>query len=203
MMGARIGIWEHFRKLAAFRGRENRASFWPYAALVLGILMVAQAVMVVPWIERSIRVAREQSSKHTEGLNVIVEANGYSIDVDGFVSPTLKSDSSEMLSRDFITISLVLTIGLAILLYAAAVVRRLHDCGKSGAWGLMPLPFLLYLAMQVPRMFGQRAPGEQPDTALVISLLIANLLYLVALAALVALLAGKGESGANRYDRPT
>ena len=44
-IASNIGLWEHFRKLASFRGREDRASLWPYAALVLGIVMVAGALI--------------------------------------------------------------------------------------------------------------------------------------------------------------
>lgn len=72
---------------------------------------------------------------------------------------------------------LAVTIGLAIALYAAAVVRRLHDRGRSGAWGLMPLPFLLYTSIPMARLFGSTTRGGQPDMTLFLTLAISNILY--------------------------
>lgn len=104
------------------------------------------------------------------------------------------------LSAAFLAAYLAVTFGLAILLYAAAVVRRLHDRGMSGAWALMPLPFILYQTIQVPRLFGSTAHGGQPETAMLLSLAFSHLFYWLALLALVVMLAGPSDSGPNRYD---
>lgn len=115
-----------------------------YAALAFVILSVAQTVMVIPFMARSMRAA--QDFQHPDEPKVIVADNGYSIDLNEFSNPAATAVSGDMPSPSFIGTIVAVTIGLAILLYAAAVVRRLHDRGKSGAWGLLPLPFLLYLA---------------------------------------------------------
>ena len=52
-MAATVGLWEHFRRLLDFKGREDRASFWPYAALVYGIATVGSVLVMVP-IMRSV-----------------------------------------------------------------------------------------------------------------------------------------------------
>src|SRR4051794_22734658 len=89
--------------------------------------------------------------------------------------------------------------GLAILLYAAAVTRRLHDRGKSGAWGLMPLPFIIYSSIMMPMMFGSFGNGTQPDMALFFSIFLSNMLYIITLIVLIVLLAAAGEPQPNRY----
>lgn len=45
-----IGLFEHFRLLFTLAGREDRGSFWPYAALVLGILMAANVLLMMPFV---------------------------------------------------------------------------------------------------------------------------------------------------------
>lgn len=192
-MAASIGLWEHFRKLASFKGREDRASFWPYAALVLGIVMVAGALIALPLMAESRRAASAAAA--TGPLDV---PDG--IDLNEFSMPPPAAVPGSMPSAAFLAAFLGVTFGLAILLYAAAVVRRLHDRGKSGAWGLMPLPFILYQSIQVPRMFGSTAQGGQPETAMLLSLAFSNLFYWAALLALVVLLAGASDPGPNRYD---
>lgn len=47
-MSATVGLWEHFRRLFQFNGREDRASFWPYAALVYGIMTIGSVLAMVP-----------------------------------------------------------------------------------------------------------------------------------------------------------
>jgi uncharacterized membrane protein YhaH (DUF805 family) len=172
----KIGIWEHFRKLASFQGREDRASFWPYAALVLGIVMVAGALMVLLMMAQLIRVAPPQS----------IPAQA------GFAEPVFPVD--------FFTAYLAVTVGLAVLLYAAAVFRRLHDCGKSGAWGLMPLPFLAYTSVQSVLLVDSLSRGGQPNPTLFLTIAASNILFWAALLALVVLLAGASDPEPNAYD---
>ncbi|WP_404710864.1 hypothetical protein [Sphingomonas sp. MMS24-J13] len=47
-MPASVSLFEHFKKLFDFGGREDRASFWPYAAVALIIIMVAGATIFGP-----------------------------------------------------------------------------------------------------------------------------------------------------------
>jgi uncharacterized membrane protein YhaH (DUF805 family) len=92
---------------------------------------------------------------------------------------------------------LAVSFGLAFLLYAAAVARRLHDRGKSGFWGLMPLPFIIYSSIMMPTVFA--SPSELNMT-LFFSIFISNMLYIVTLIWLIVWLAGPSEVGASGYD---
>ncbi|EGF90575.1 hypothetical protein ABI_36000 [Asticcacaulis biprosthecium C19] len=83
----------------------------------------------------------------------------------------------------------------AISLLAAAVARRLHDRGKSGAWGLMPLPFITFASVMMPTVFAQTFA----DMGLFFTMFINNVLYIAALVFLVILLAGAGSEGENRF----
>jgi uncharacterized membrane protein YhaH (DUF805 family) len=191
-MPAAVGLWEHFRRLADFRGREDRASFWPYAALAFAIVMIVALAMFIPMVARSMRAIQDYARQHPDQVTVSSGPGHYSVSVNGN-PPNLMPSGSALATY------LGVTFGLAVLLYAAAVVRRLHDRGKSGAWGLMPLPFILYSSIQMPRVFAWTGTGP-PDMALFFSILLSNLLYIAALIGLILLLAGPSDPEATRFD---
>ena len=192
-MSATVGLLEHFRKLFDFRGREDRASFWPYAALVFGITIMVSTAMFVPLMERSVRVVQVSAARQHEGQITAVYRTDY---------PNLASGGpAQILHTGWMATYLWVTFGLAVLLYSSAVARRLHDRGRSGAWGLMPLPFILYSTVMMPRMFGSFGTGKQPNTTLFFTIFFSNAFYMVALIALIVLLAGGGEPQPNRYDQ--
>jgi uncharacterized membrane protein YhaH (DUF805 family) len=194
-MSARIGLWEHFRKLATFSGREDRASFWPYAALVLGIVMVAGALMSLPMMVWLLKSMPRSGAPDPGDLNVFSEGGDFSI-------PAAGPPAGPELPLGLLAAYLAVTLGLAVLLYAAAVFRRLHDRGMSGAWGLMPLPFLAYTSVQAVRLIDSLSRGVEPGSTLLLTIAASNILYWAALLALVVLLAGASDPGANQYDRP-
>src|SRR6476620_8597971 len=134
MAGATVGILEHFQRLFDFRGREDRASFWPYAALVYGIMMVASSAAIIPTMQSAMKTA-----------TIATPRSG-------------TSPFPEM--QFFFNVILVMTI-VAVILYAAAVVRRLHDAGLRGFWGLMPLPFLFFGMIRM-RWFMASFPSADP-----------------------------------------
>ncbi len=174
-MSTKIGLWEHFPKLASFKGREDRASFWPYAALVFGIVMIAGALMTLPMMAHLMQATPE------------------------FAAPNPGERAGPLLPVGYVAAYLGVTFGLAILLYAAAIVRRLHDRGRSGAWALMPLPFLGYTSVGAIGLIGSTSRGEQPDTILLLTIAAGNILYWAALLALVVLLAGASVPEPSRY----
>ena len=101
---------------------------------------------------------------------------------------------------------MILTMGVeiaaVIALLAAAVVRRLHDTGRAGYWGLAPLPFLtfsLFGFYSVIKSFNQPT-GDVPP--LFFAVFFSNLLYMVALVSLIVLLALPTKPAANRYGEP-
>lgn len=192
-MSARISIFDHFKKLFDFAGREDRASFWPYAAVAFIITMVAGMFFFVPVMTSSLQAMQQFGAQHPEQATITSGPGQYSISIQG--------NHPEFIPARSIAYFLGITFGLAILLYAAAVARRLHDRGKSGFWGLMPLPFIGYSSIQMPKIFASLGTGGQPDLTLFFSIFLSNLLYIVTLILLVILLSGPSDPASNRYSK--
>lgn len=188
-MSASVSLTEHFKKLFDFRGREDCASFWPYAAVAFIITMVAGMIIFVPEMSRSMHAMQDFAALHPDQATVTSGPGSYSISVQG--------NHPEFMSAGSMALFLAVTFGLAILLYAAAVVRRLHDRGKSGFWGLMPLPFILYSSVQMPRMFASIGGATQPDISLFFSIFLSNLFYIITLIWLIVMLAGSSKPAQN------
>lgn len=185
-MTTTVTLWEHFKRLFDFTGREDRASFWPYAAVAFILIMVAGMIIFVPMMSRAMHEMQQFAVQHPDQVTVTSGPSQYSISVRG--------NHPEFIPASSMALFFGVTFGLAILLYAAAVVRRLHDRGKSGFWGLMPLPFILYSSVQMPNMFATVGTGTQPDMTLFFSIFFSNLLYIVTLIWLIVLLAGPSEA---------
>lgn len=181
-MAATVGLWDHFRRLLDFKGREDRASFWPYAALAFVIITVAGMVVFIPMMSRTMRAMQEYAAQNPDQATIDSGAGQYSITVEGHHPGFFDGGAMALF--------LGLTFGLAILLYAAAVVRRLHDRGKSGFWGLMPLPFIIYSSIMMPRMFTSMS---DPNMSLFFSVSLSNMLYIVTLIWLIVILAGPSD----------
>jgi uncharacterized membrane protein YhaH (DUF805 family) len=190
-MSATVSLTDHFKRLFDFGGRENRASFWPYAAVVFIITMVAGMILFVPTMIRSMHAMQQFSARHPDQANVTSSLGQYSVSIQG--------NHPQFMPTGSVSLFLEVSFELAILLYAAAVVRRLHDLGKSGLWGLMPLPFIIYSSIQMPIMLASVGTETQPDTMLFISILVSNLSYITTLIWLIVLLAGPSEPAPNRY----
>lgn len=188
-MSATVGLWDHFRRLFDFKGREDRTSFWPYAALAFVIIMVAGMVIFIPMMSRTMSAMQEYAAQNPDQATVVSGAGHYSITVEGH--------HPEFFAGNEMALFLGVTFGLAILLYAAAVVRRLHDRGKSGFWGLMPLPFIIYSSIMMPRMF---ASVTDPNMGLFFSIFFSNMLYIVTLIWLIVILAGPSEPLPSQKD---
>ena len=192
IMSASVTLTGHFKRLFDFRGREDRASFWPYAALVLIITMIAGALVFVPMMIRTMNAMQDFAAQHPDQATVTSGPGHYSISING--------SYPELFPTGSFTLFGAITLGLALLLIAAAVVRRLHDSGKSGLWGRIPLPFLLFSAIQMLSLFGSFGAATPPDMTLFFSIFLSNLLYLSALIWLIVLLATASDPAPNRYD---
>lgn len=182
-MSATVTLGEHFKRLLDFNGREDRTSFWPYAALAFVIIVIAGMLIFVPMMITAMQEMQQFAAQHPDQVTVTSGPGQYSIAVQG--------SHPELVPKQSIMLYLTVTFGLAIVLYAAAVVRRLRDRGKSGFWGLMPLPFILYSSIQMPNMFSAVGPTAQPDMTLFLSIFVSNLLYIISLIWLIVLLAGR------------
>jgi uncharacterized membrane protein YhaH (DUF805 family) len=189
-MSAKVTLLGHFKKLFDFRGREDRASFWPYAAVAFIITVTAAMIVFIPMMSRAFEDAQQFAAEHPDQGTISSGPGHYSISIHG--------NHPELMPGGSIALFLGVTFGLALLLFAAAVVRRLRDTGKSGAWGLMPLPFILYSSILMPGMFTSVGTGAQPDMTLFFSIFFSNLLYMVTLVWLIVLLAQRSEPGPAR-----
>jgi uncharacterized membrane protein YhaH (DUF805 family) len=172
-MSAKVGLWEHFARLADFHGREDRASFWPYAALVYGIMVVGSYLAMVPLMQSAMSAANQA---------------------------TMEGGTKPFPDIGFFFNAIMVVTAVAVLLYAAAIVRRLHDTGLSGLWGLMPLPFLLF-GMVMMRPFFTSFPAAEPDMHRFNQILVNNMIYILTLIALIVLLARRSQPQPNRYDQ--
>lgn len=94
---------------------------------------------------------------------------------------------------------------------AAAIVRRLHDTGRTGFWVLMPLPFGLYGLYAMERGFAYfprliRAEAQDPIVFAFLAeftwAVFAAMLWLAALIWLIVFLCGRGQPQENRYGPP-
>jgi uncharacterized membrane protein YhaH (DUF805 family) len=178
--------------LLRFSGRDSRASFWPYAVTVVLLDVAAMALLMVPEMLDSMARMQRFAVEHPELTTVDSGPGHYSITIQGY-HPELMPDMSLLFSG-------VAAIFVAtLLLLAAAVARRLHDRNRSGAWGLLPVPFIAFSLATMPRLFAGIGSGEAPDMRLFGALFLSNALYLVSLALLVVLLAGERSKGPNRF----
>lgn len=177
--------------LLRFPGRDRRATFWLYALAVVGVCMVLGNVLVAP-------------------LVVDVFAGGDLVAFDPATPPPVEppADGTIMVVEGgfpglpdfrlffFVTI---LTAVATVALLAAAVTRRLHDSGRSGLWGLMPLPFLTASLIGFPIMLSGFGSSAGPDFRLFGLLFVSNLAYMTTLAVLIVLLSLRSTVGPNRF----
>lgn len=187
-MKALPSIRESLVNIANFSGRQSRDRFWPYALIVFVVGIGVAMVAATPAFMSSFARMQQFAIDHPDQATVHRGFGQHSITIRGY-HPELMPDSKYLL-----TVTIV--IGAAsTLLYAAAVVRRLHDTGRSGFWGLLPLLFVPLPFILLPRFFGD----DIPDLIWFLPLFVNNLLYLGASIFLIYLLTRDSEPGENRY----
>lgn len=174
--------------LASFSGRDPRSLFWPYAGTVLGLALLAWMTAFSLLLEGAFPRLQQFARANPE---LVVESARGNLAVRSEY-PGLLLDPARFL------LPMMMIFAIIVLLLAAAIVRRLHDRNRSGAWGLLPLPFFAIGFALMSAMFGGDAATR---LALLPWLFLNNLAYLAALAILVAMLARKGAAGPNRYGR--
>ena len=199
-------ILYNLRNLACFTGRDIRAQFWPYAIFLFIVQMIANMIFMIPvmfrMMYRIFTTTFQFAAQHrgTTGMPI------GPADLKAFdqVMQTTFADMQSMLV-------VVAPVGTAIfvILIAAAVARRLHDRGRAGYWGLMPLPFTAFGIATMPTVFSAMARGYANfsvqgiwgslGTAWLVAVSLNNLLYWIALILLIVMLAQRGAAGANRF----
>jgi uncharacterized membrane protein YhaH (DUF805 family) len=189
-------IRHNLANLLRFSGRDSRRTFWPYAIAVVLLDIAAMTAAMLPIMAESFGRMQRFAVEHPEQATVDSGPGHYSITIHGN-HPELMPDVTPI----FTTIALI--VAATILLLGAAVARRLHDRQLRGAWGLIPLPFLGFASVAMPRLFASMRTGNPPDMRLFAAMFVNNALYLAALATLVVLLVGAGTNGPNRYGETT
>jgi uncharacterized membrane protein YhaH (DUF805 family) len=183
MASIKRAILHGLRNVIRFRGRDARAQFWPYAIFTYIMVAAISLTIAVPIMVRAIL---EAAARAGPGNGSIDYGPGHiSLRVSGGDLPDMS---------DFFLVVVVSGV-VTVLLLAAAVVRRLHDTGRSGAWGLLPLPFTVTAAIMFPKVMG----GEEPPMDLFFLLFANNIVYLLALGFLIYLLLRRTIEGPNRY----
>ncbi len=92
----------------------------------------------------------------------------------------------------------VVSVSMVVVL-ASAVCRRLHDTGRSGRWGLLPVPSLLVGLGLGFTLMGSTQEGLQPSLVVFALSFASNVVYFVLLTILIVLLVRPGTAGSNRY----
>lgn len=180
----------HLRSLARFSGRDARPTFWPWAITLLLAAMAAMSAIMVPVMTGMTGLARQ----HPGQSRIEAGAGSYSVHIDGGV----QGAGSIMAPAAIGAASIA---AIVVLLLAASVTRRLHDLDKSGAWGLLPLPFLVTGLILFSWIFNSFEAGGPPD-AVFFAGILNNFVYLAALVYLVVLLIRHGDPGLNRHGPP-
>lgn len=179
-------IGRGFAGLLRFGGRDGRGRFWPYAVFVFGLGQIGAMAAMMPALVRMQRWAIER-----------IQAGPDSYPATPFEgAPDLVPLLSHM-----ILLGSAIT-GLTILLLAAAVTRRLHDCDRRAYWGLLPLPFVAAAAILTRKAIAGMAALDKPDMGPFMGVFLNNLVYLCALGWLIYLLVAPGTPGSNRFGPP-
>lgn len=183
-----------------FKGRESRAQFWPLAIfLMLAGTLIMQATMLPAMID-SFGKMEQFANAHPEQATRHYGPGSYHLEIKG-EHPNFMPDLD-----GFFAMSALFTI-IMICCLAAAVTRRLHDTGRRGWWGLIPLPFLasgFWLFPDVMTLV--QAPHDKlPDNfgSMFALLFINNVAYIASVITLLVLLCLPGDKNANRFGPPS
>ncbi|MEQ1498499.1 MAG: DUF805 domain-containing protein [Novosphingobium sp.] len=161
----------------------------------MGSSIAAMMAVMIPAIVSTFTKLEKFAAGHPDQVTRTVSPNGYSVTVHGN-HPELMPDFGGML----IGVGVISVI--VIVLLAAAVARRLHDCNRTGAWGLPPAVLLLSGLAVMSQLFGQFDDPSGPLMELFFGMFFTNMAYLGSLAVLVIMLAQPGTSGPNRFGPP-
>ena len=184
-------ILYNLSNLMRFAGRDTRAQFWPYAIFLFVLQSIISMALTLPIIAKVMIKAFQFGVQHATTNGGQLSA----ADQKAFaqINNGIYSDMGSMM-----TVTTPILTALLVILLAAAVARRLHDCGMSGYWGLMPLPFTAFSILTMPKLFAAFEIHTFSDGWFP-GLLINNLLYFAALILLIVLLARRDVAGANRF----
>lgn len=185
----------HIRGLLRFSGRELRKPFWLWAAFNMALQMIVTMFVMVPMLFDTFSRIERFADAHPDQVTRTYGPGSYSVTVHGY---------HPELIPDFAGLILWLGLGAAITvcLLAAATVRRLHDCDRSGFWAFLPIPSLAAAFILMPGLFGAMGKDDGPDMGLFFGMFFNNITYLAALGLLIYRCAQPGTAGDNRFGPP-
>lgn len=164
--------------------------------------MIVSMIVMVPMMSGIFDRMNAFAAQHPDRVTVTSGPGQYHMQIDGPVPPELI-----MGDMGWFVGATAITGLLAIVLLAAAVVRRLHDSGRGGWWGALPLPFLVIGLVVMLHVFGTMGriaePGFVPPFLPFVVLFANNMLYLGMLALLIVQLCRPSDPDANRFGPPT
>jgi len=173
--------------LLRFSGRDAPERFWPYAFALFVLTMAA----IWTWMTRVTAAFERLAVAHPEQATVSYGA--------GVTRITVQANSPELvpaLQEMMIGIGTIAAIFVGMM--AAAVVRRLHDRGRTGWWGALPVALLAIGLIGMTRLFGAIGPAGLDDrlSSLIFCVNVADLASVLCLA---VILAGPGTQGPNEF----
>lgn len=176
--------------IARFSGRTSRGQFWPYAGMILGLMLLGIFAVTLIEIAPTIGKTINYVETHADQGRIVRTSTSVSVQIYGY-HPELMPDFGGLAGG--VAAVLVPTV----LLLAAAVSRRLHDVGWPAWVGLAPLPFLGFGLWAFPHLAASFEKG--PDLTLFLMLFANNLAYLATLGGLALLLSRPGTPEQNRH----
>lgn len=197
----------YFRKLGAglagilnFNGRMALHDFWPYA-ITLGLALYLIGSLISLWLYFDIG---QRTGLFDLGQSAAMN-RGYD---------ALQADEVLAIMQPFFDLIVpfaAISMAAHVILLAAAIVRRLHDTGRTGLWALLPLPFFVLQVVSLDRLFARLPqmmtvdPSNPMIFAFVLDVMwgaLAALLGFAAVIVLIILLCGRGTPEANRFGEP-
>lgn len=194
-------IGRGFAGILNFNGRMALHDFWPYAVTVV-LVLYGLGSLVGVWLQF------ELSQRLGMGAWF-----GGPYELDGRQAEEVLAYMQDMfrLVVPFAAISMA----VHVIPLAAAIVRRLHDTGRTGFWILMPLPFGVFGLYAMDRLFSRLPALMEIETHArevdpVILSFIGEifmavgvaLAWLAALIVLIILLCGRSKPQADRFGPP-
>lgn len=179
--------------LTRFSGRDRRDQFWPYAGTVIA------GVFLVWGVSFNVAMSRLQQAimANINAVDANSGPNEYSAHFDGPPPPQVEN----MFNTLLLVMAVIVLITISLL--ATAVVRRLHDGGRSGRWGLLPLPFLLF-GLAGYGYFQSLIGGDgPPPMGLFMAVFFNNFIYIICLVILIVMLASRSDPADNLYGPAT
>ena len=196
----------YFRKLGAglagilnFNGRMALHDFWPYAITVVLVLYGLGSAFGI-WLQL------EFSNRLGMG--------GWFDEAYGSELAEQRAEQALALMKDIFRFFMpyaAISLALHIIPLSAAIVRRLHDTGRTGWWALIPLPFSAYgiylmgnAFSRFPELMATR-PADPVIFAVVLEIFVAigvSLLWIAAVIVLIILLCGRSSPKGDRFGPP-